>query len=144
MQVFPLASTQLALQMGASLLIIQILSVFGLVSLSPWNWKRARQLLPITLLYTANTGFALAGLKSLNIPMYNALKRLSPILVLILKAAMGKKPPSLETVLSVLLIVSGCIVAAAGDLSFDLFGYCCALLSCVLQASYLLLVEVRT
>ena len=124
--------------------------------------------------------------------MYNALKRLSPILVLVIRAATGQKQPSLETVFAVIMvcfsfppnppnlapgppsppfpphprsprlrlrieavrrpapipalavhaqIVSGCVVAAAGDLSFDLFGYACALLSCVLQATYLLLVE---
>lgn len=105
------------------------------------DWDRARHLLPVTLLYTANTGFALAGLQALNIPMYNALKRLSPIIVLVLKALMTRKAPSTGTTLSVTVIVAGCVVAASGDLAFDARGYVCALLSCLLQASYLLLVE---
>ena len=40
----------------------------------------------MTVLYTANVGFSLFGLKTLNIPMYNVLKRLTPIIVLVVKA----------------------------------------------------------
>lgn len=32
--------------------------------------------------YTANTAFSLVGLKTLNIPMYQTLKRMTPIVVL--------------------------------------------------------------
>jgi len=39
------------------------------------------------------------------------------------------------------MVVIGCFIAGAGDLSFDLKGYVLALTSCFLQASYLLLVE---
>ena len=40
-----------------------------------------------------------------------------------------------------LLVVAGCIVAGIGDLTFDLYGYAYALLSCLCQAAYLLVVE---
>lgn len=74
------------------------------VQMNRWDWGRAKALLPVTLLYTANTGFALAGLQALNIPMYNALKRLSPIIVLAMKAVMTRKLPSLGTTLSVSMV----------------------------------------
>lgn len=46
-----------------------------------------RQLFFITILYTANTAFALVGLKTLNVPMYNTLKRLTPIFILTTKVS---------------------------------------------------------
>lgn len=48
-------------------------------------------------------------------------------------------PPAITA--SVAMVVMGCFIAGAGDLSFDLSGYLLALTSCFLQASYLLLVE---
>ncbi|RID77729.1 hypothetical protein BRARA_A00613, partial [Brassica rapa] len=44
-------------------------------------------------------------------------------------------------VLSVLLTAAGCVIAALGDFSFDLFGYGLALTSVFFQTMYLLLVE---
>ena len=42
---------------------------------------------------------------------------------------------------SVLLVVAGCVIAGMGDLGFDARGYGYALLSCTMQAAYLLVVE---
>jgi hypothetical protein len=58
----------------------QALSV---VSFTALNWQRAWSLAPVTLLYVSNVAFALMGLQNLNIPMYNTLKRLTPVIVLV-------------------------------------------------------------
>jgi solute carrier family 35 len=49
--------------------------------------------------------------------------------------------PQRRIIGSVAVTVAGCIIAGIGDFSFDLKGYFFALMSCTLQASYLLLVE---
>lgn len=54
----------------------------------------------------------------------------------------GHAPDRLITS-SVIVIVGGCIIASAGDLSFNLSGYTYALLSCSVQAAYLVLVELQ-
>ncbi|CAG9461052.1 unnamed protein product [Pedinophyceae sp. YPF-701] len=141
LQEFPLPLTVLVLQMAATIVALWALQLAGYVDRFEVTFERCRQLLVVTLLYTANTGFALMGLRTLNIPMYNALKRMTPILVLGFHSYYGRKRPPLEIVSSVALIVSGCVVAGLGDLTFDLLGYIYALSSCVLQASYLLVVE---
>lgn len=61
---------------------VACLQVAGVVSFPPLSMPKARSLLPVTVLYVSNVGFALLGLQSLNIPMYNTLKRLTPMLVL--------------------------------------------------------------
>ncbi|GAB4833085.1 UDP-galactose/UDP-glucose transporter 7 [Ancistrocladus abbreviatus] len=73
--------------------------------------------------------------------MYIAIKRLTPLAVLIAGFFSGKKRPSRQVTLSVSLIAAGVLIAALGDFSFDLFGYSLALTSVFFQTMYLVLVE---
>jgi len=55
----------------------------------------AKKLLPVSIFYNANVGFALASLKGVNIPMYIAIKRITPLAVLVSGCIRGKgKPPT--------------------------------------------------
>ncbi|XP_062120185.1 UDP-galactose/UDP-glucose transporter 7 [Humulus lupulus] len=101
----------------------------------------AKKLLPVSLFYNANVAFALASLKGVNIPMYIAIKRLTPLAVLIAGFFSGKGRPTTQVILSVLLTAVGVVIAALGDFSFDLFGYSMALTSVFFQTMYLVLVE---
>ncbi|CAI0438659.1 unnamed protein product [Linum tenue] len=97
--------------------------------------------LQTALFYNANVAFALASLKGVNIPMYIAIKRLTPLAVLIAGFFAGKGRPSTQVTLSVLLTAGGVVIAALGDFSFDLFGYGLAFVSVFFQTMYLVLVE---
>jgi solute carrier family 35 protein len=141
LSVYPYANTLLLLQMLTVLAIILPLRAFGAVSFPPLSAAKARSLLPITVLYASNVSCALLGLRLLNVPMYSTLKRLTPMMVLLTKWRMTRAVPSRGVAGSVALVVIGCFIAGAGDLSFDLRGYAFALASCGLQAAYLLLVE---
>lgn len=139
---YNMPNTLLMLQMMASIAVIVPLRKLGFITqFSLWSTDKARRLLPVVLLYTANVGFALVALKTLSIPMYNAIKRLTPVAVLVTKSVLTRTVPAWQISASVLLVVSGCIVAAMGDLMFSMVGYVFALISCMLQALYLLLVE---
>ncbi len=52
-----------------------------------------------------------------------------------------KKWPTPRLTASVLLVVLGCVIAGAGDLSFDVWAYSYAFSSVLTQSVYLLLVE---
>lgn len=138
---FSLANSVLLLQMLAAVAIVQPLRWAGVLHFPAVSVAKARRLAPVTILYTANVCFALLGLSNLNIPMYNALKRLTPVMVLAVKASLQRKAPPQDITASVVLVVAGCLIAGIGDFTFDLKGYACALMSCGLQTGYLLLVE---
>lgn len=139
---YPQPLVVLFLQMGAAAAIVVPLQRAGRIRLArPLSLARARELSGISLLYTANTAFALFGLKTLSIPAYSTLKRLTPAVVLAAKAALRGALPQRGICVSVALLVGGSLVAGAGDLAFDALGYGFALLSCTSQAAYLLLVE---
>ncbi|PNH10960.1 UDP-N-acetylglucosamine/UDP-glucose/GDP-mannose transporter [Tetrabaena socialis] len=120
MQMMPLPNVVMVIQMVATFLILQPLLELGVVDFPRFSWQTCRRLFWITALYTANVGFALFGLRTLNVPMYNVLKRLTPMIVLTVKAIIKRRAPQLEVSLSVAMVVTGCVVAGVGDLSFDL------------------------
>ncbi len=67
-------------------------------------------------------GFALLSLKNLNVPMYSTLKRLTPCVVLMGKWRITGRQPAQDIIASVMITVSGCVVAGLGDFSFDFNG----------------------
>lgn len=67
--IFPLPTVLLLGQMAATLAILFPLVQAGVLKFSLFNGRRFRQLLGISALYTANTAFALFGLKGMNLPM---------------------------------------------------------------------------
>lgn len=94
----------------------------------------------VSILYSANVGIALVALSSLNIPMYSTFKRLTTAVVMILEFFILKKRASPMVIACVALMSVGAIVAGLGDVSFDFTGYSMAIISCVVQASYLVYV----
>ncbi|XP_073131855.1 UDP-galactose/UDP-glucose transporter 7 isoform X2 [Henckelia pumila] len=122
-------------------LLIRISRVMGYTNAKELNVETAKKLVPVSLFYNANVAFALASLKGVNIPMYIAIKRLTPLAVLVAGFFTGKGRPSTQVTLSVLLTAAGVLIAALGDFSFDLFGYSMALTSVFFQTMYLVLVE---
>jgi hypothetical protein len=69
LSLFSLANSVLLLQMLAAVAIVPPLRAAGLVHFPALSARKARQLAPVTILYTANVCFALLGLQNLNIPM---------------------------------------------------------------------------
>lgn len=81
-------------QQLATTLLIYFGQVMGLTKGKGFNMATAKKLLPLSVFYNANVAFALASLKGVNIPMYIAIKRLTPLAVLVAGILRGKgKPP---------------------------------------------------
>ncbi|KAM0973732.1 hypothetical protein ACFX2C_017019 [Malus domestica] len=133
--------TLLTVQQLATALLIYVGRRFGYTRSRGLEMSTAKKLLPVSLFYNANVAFALASLKGVNIPMYIAIKRLTPLAVLVAGFFSGKGRPSIQVCLSVILTAVGVLIAALGDFSFDLFGYSMALTSVFFQTMYLVLVE---
>ncbi|KAJ6373304.1 hypothetical protein OIU76_027609 [Salix suchowensis] len=114
--------TLLTLQQLATALLIHFGRQMGYTRAREVDMQTAKRLLPVSLFYNANVAFALASLKGVNIPMYIAIKRLTPLAVLLAGFSSGKGKPTTQVTLSVLLIAGGVIIAALGDFSFDLLG----------------------
>lgn len=133
--------TLLTLQQLVTTLLIHFGRKMGYTRARGVDMATAKQLFPVSFFYNANVAFALASLKGVNIPMYIAIKRLTPLAVLIAGSFLGKGRPTIQVTLSVILTAAGVLIAALGDFSFDLFGYSMAFISVFFQTMYLVLVE---
>ncbi|KAM0887614.1 hypothetical protein ACQ4PT_028879 [Festuca glaucescens] len=127
--------TLLTLQQLATALFIHFGQVLGMSKRKDLSMATAKKLLPVSIFYNANVAFALASLKGVNIPMYIAIKRLTPLAVLVSGFLRGKGKPPTQVSLSVVCTALGVLVAALGDFSFDLYGYSMALTSVFFQVS---------
>uniref|UniRef100_A0ACD5ZKL7 Uncharacterized protein n=1 Tax=Avena sativa TaxID=4498 RepID=A0ACD5ZKL7_AVESA len=133
--------TLLTLQQVATALFIHFGQVLGMSKRKDLSMATAKKLLPVSIFYNANVAFALASLQGVNIPMYIAIKRITPLAVLVSGFLRGKGKPPTQVSLSVVCTALGVLVAALGDFSFDLYGYSMALTSVFFQTMYLILVE---
>lgn len=80
----------------ATTLLIHSGRVMGYTKARALNMATAKRLFLVSLFYNANVAFALASLKGVNIPMYIAIKRLTPLAVLIAGFFSGKGRPSTQ------------------------------------------------
>ena len=94
-------------------------------------------LLPVSFFYIINVLCGLGALKHTSVPVYQTLKRMSPLPAMVLERLLRGKRFSAAIKLSVGCVCAGALVAGLGDLDLNFLGYGLALMSCVLQALYL-------
>lgn len=137
----PLPTTLMLIKTFTTLVIMVVLSHGGAVNLPPVTFVRINTYLPIALVYCGHALLVLRSLISLNVPVYNTIKRLTPVIVLATKGVVEQRWPDTQITSAVVLIVSGCVVAGVGDLTFDSLGYIAAIVCAMLQAVYILMAE---
>ncbi|ROT75065.1 hypothetical protein C7M84_006406 [Penaeus vannamei] len=132
----------LACQMLITICVLEALRASGKVSLPPLTVASVKVFLLPSLCYSMHATLSLIALEGMNIPMYGALKRCTPLVNLVLSVVYLKKPvPSPLLITSVFTITFGCLVAGLSDPTFDGFAYAMGSLSVVTQALYLTLVQ---
>jgi solute carrier family 35 protein len=145
---FPLTNAILLLQLVLTLLLFAAKRAAdgpAGASFPAWDPATARTAAPLAAVYLGNIVFSLMSLKGLNLPMYLVLRRNTPLACMLLKRLLfGGDWPSRPVGLSVLVVCAGSIVAGYSALDFDLRSYSMAIGSCFLQATYMLLVEMKT
>ncbi|XP_071545782.1 uncharacterized protein [Panulirus ornatus] len=132
----------MACQMLVTVLFLELLVSLGKINLPMYTWRSARMFLAPSLGYAFHAGLSLMALQGMNIPMYGAVKRCTPLVNLILAVVILRRPfPSIMLFTSILIITAGCFVAVLGDLTFDTFAYTMGGLSVLAQGLYLTLVQ---
>ncbi|XP_018009224.1 solute carrier family 35 member D3 [Hyalella azteca] len=135
----------MTMQMALMVTSLWTLSMCEVVSLPPYTLAAGWAFKWPSLCYVMHGVFSFYAIAGLNIPMYGALRRFIPIITLLLTVVMLKKGfPSCLITSSIFLITAGCVVAGAGDLTYDTFAYLFGLLSALAQALANSLVQYHT
>lgn len=88
-KLLPAPNVILLIQTLTTLLGLQTLSALGVVRLPPPASIRVWQMAPLVVTYVIHALLVLYSLAFLSVPMYNTLKRLTPVLVLATKVGAG-------------------------------------------------------
>lgn len=87
----PLPLALLEIQLVVTFLIVQALRSTQFIAFPSVTLARARQHMGVSLTYVLHALLVMLSLSTLNIPMYNTLKRVTPVIVLTVKVRMHSK-----------------------------------------------------
>lgn len=120
---FPFFDFLAGVQFLATILILSFLVLIKKVDIPVLNYTIFREVFPISMMFLGNVICGLGSTRSLNLPMFTALRRFSILMTMIAEYLILNNFPSNPIIVSVLLMVGGALIAAAYDLSFNAWGY---------------------
>jgi solute carrier family 35 protein len=120
---FPFFDFLAAIQFLATTVILGTLVLMKKVDIPVLNYPIFREVFPISLMFLGNVICGLGSTRSLNLPMFTALRRFSILMTMIAEYFILNNKPGGPIVFSVILMVGGALFAAAYDLSYNSWGY---------------------
>lgn len=113
----------------------------GAMPVDPFNAAKIRRCAPLAAVFCLNALFSLAAMRSVSMPMYTTLRRMSVLFVLLGEWLVLHKTPSRRVVLSIAVAVVGTLIAGAADLSFDVVAYLIVLGANVCSSLFLIIIK---
>ena len=138
---FPLSV--LASQALVTLALLLLASETRLGPVVRFDPKLARKMLPITLLFAAMLWTSSKALRYCSVPVVTIFKNLSVVAITGYERLVYSDRSSVGVLLSLLCMVAGSVVAAAGDLQFSSVGYGWMLLNVLCTVCHLAAVRAR-
>lgn len=100
-----------------------------------------RGLAPLAFVNVLNVISGLVGTGGLNVPMFIALRRFTLLFTILLERYWLKKSHDWPTLSAMGIMISGALIAAATDLTFNPIGYVAVLCNDALTSLYLIMVK---
>ena len=110
-------------QFVATSFILSLLIYFKKIDVPTFTMPICKEIFPITAMFLGNVVCGLGSTKSLNLPMFTALRRFSIFMTMCAEFIVIGNKPSPSVLISVMMMVGGAMIAAIYDLTFDFQGY---------------------
>uniref|UniRef100_A0A3P9JYC1 Solute carrier family 35 member D3 n=1 Tax=Oryzias latipes TaxID=8090 RepID=A0A3P9JYC1_ORYLA len=121
---------------------LETLRRLGRVQIPPFSMQLSKEFASVCILSTLQSTLTLWSLRGLSLPMYVVFKRCLPLVTLSIGACVLRNGlPSLGVVTAVAITTGGAVLAGAGDLTGDPFGYVTGVLAVIIHAAYLVLIQ---
>lgn len=120
---FPFFDFLAAIQFLATVIILGFLVLIKKVDIPVLNYTIFREIFPVSMMFLGNVICGLGSTRSLNLPMFTALRRFSILMTMMAEYFVLNSHPSTPIIISVFLMVGGALIAAAYDLTFNGWGY---------------------
>jgi len=102
------------------------------------SWDLIKQWLPLNILFMSMLFTGFLALVHLSVPMVTIFKNVTNLFTVFGDWYIFNEPASYLSILSVIIMTVGAILAGANDLEFDLRGYIWMILNCITTSSYVL------
>ncbi|KAM7356662.1 UDP-sugar transporter UST74c-like [Cochliomyia hominivorax] len=122
-------------QLTASIVVLSIGKRLKLVNYPPLQRNTFKKIFPLPLIFLGNMMFGLGGTQALSLPMFAALRRFSILMTMLLELRILGIRPSVAVQVSVYGMISGALLAASDDLSFNMQGYTFVMITNALTAA---------
>ncbi|XP_037821960.1 UDP-sugar transporter UST74c [Lucilia sericata] len=122
-------------QLTASIVVLSMGKRLRLVSYPSLQRNTFKKIFPLPLIFLGNMMFGLGGTQALSLPMFAALRRFSILMTMLLELKILGVRPSVAVQVSVYGMISGALLAASDDLSFNMQGYTFVMITNALTAA---------
>lgn len=122
-------------QLTASIIVLSMGKRLKLVTFPSLQRNTFKKIFPLPLIFLGNMMFGLGGTQALSLPMFAALRRFSILMTMILELRILGVRPSVAVQISVYGMISGALLAASDDLSFNMQGYTFVMITNALTAA---------
>uniref|UniRef100_A0A7S4MYY6 Sugar phosphate transporter domain-containing protein n=1 Tax=Guillardia theta TaxID=55529 RepID=A0A7S4MYY6_GUITH len=129
--------TLILAQLALSTASILLLFLLGVCSAPPLNFDTLVKTLPLSFWFFAYVITGLSSLRSLSVPTWSAMRRLTALCILFLDWFSDSKLAPMSIWLSIVLMLLGAILAGLGDFEGSLRGYVHVACNCLSSALYL-------
>lgn len=123
-------------QLTASIVVLGMSKYLKLITYPSIHRNTFKKIFPLPILFLGNMVFGLGGTQALSLPMFAALRRFSILMTMLLEIMLMDVQPSFAVKFSVYGMVSGALLAAIDDLSFNMMGYTFVMITNTLTAAY--------
>jgi len=120
---FPYFDFLALVQFLATTFVLTVLVMLKRIDIPPLNVAIFREIFPVAMMFLGNVICGLGSTRSLNLPMFTALRRFSIFMTMCAEYLVLSNRPATQIVVSVLMMVGGAFFAALYDLTFDAYGY---------------------
>ncbi|KAK8854919.1 hypothetical protein IAR55_003658 [Kwoniella newhampshirensis] len=101
-----------------------------------------RSILPIGALFSGSLILSNYAYLSLSVSFIQMLKAFNPVAILLISFAFKIQEPNSRLIMIVLMISTGCALAAYGEIHFEMFGFLCQAGALVFEASRLVMIQI--
>ncbi|CAN6458641.1 unnamed protein product [Victoria cruziana] len=126
----------MAYQNLVAVIIVSLLSFFGIISTEPLTWRLVKVWLPVNVIFVGMLITSIFSLKFINVAMVTVLKNVTNVITAVGEMYIFHKHHETKVWAALFLMIVSAISGGVTDLTFHAVGYAWQGVNCLLTASY--------
>ncbi|KAL3530030.1 hypothetical protein ACH5RR_009352 [Cinchona calisaya] len=119
-----------------SVVVVSVLSFFGIISTEPLTWRLIKVWLPVNVIFVGMLITSMFSLRYINVAMVTVLKNVTNVITAVGEMYLFSKHHDNRVWAALFLMIISAISGGITDLSFHAIGYTWQIINCFLTASY--------